>query len=33
MWRCEKEKFNLALKDEGMLERKIIKLYKKYYKY
>jgi len=33
MWRCEKEKFDLAMKDDGELERKIMKLYKKYYKY
>jgi hypothetical protein len=33
MWACEKEKFNLAMKDESALEEKIMKLYKKYYRY
>ncbi len=33
MWTCEKEKFNLAMNDDNALEEKIMKLYKKYYKY
>ena len=30
MWNCEKEKFNLIIKDDGYLEKKIMELYKKY---
>jgi hypothetical protein len=30
MWRCEKEKFDMLMKDDGALEKKIMNLYKKY---
>ena len=30
MWSCEKEKFNLKIKDDGFLEKKIVQLYKKH---
>lgn len=30
MWRCEKEKFDLLVMDDGQLEQKIMDLYKKY---
>ena len=33
MWACEKQKFDLVMKDESKLEDKITKLYKKYYRY
>jgi len=33
MWDCEKNKFNSIMKDDSKLETKIMKLYKKYYKY
>lgn len=33
IWRCEKEKMDIKLKDEGDLEEKITKMYKKYYNY
>jgi len=30
IWNCEKEKFNLSIKDDGYLEKRIMELYKKY---
>ena len=30
MWSYEKEKFDMIVKDDGFLERKIMELYRKY---
>jgi len=30
MWRVEKEKFDILMKDDGVLEKKIMNLYHKY---
>ena len=30
MWQCEREKFDMIVKDDGFLERKIMELYRKY---
>ena len=30
MWRVEKEKFDVLMKDDGVLEKKIMNLYQKY---